>query len=101
MGRYSANTIEKRSLKWGYITFGHKQRILVDTPEMTIVFHRYGAPRGHYVNSWIKFHQALKSRKLESIYDVYKYADRYDISHFVKSYHLIGKKSARNTKGGK
>lgn len=76
--------VEIREFEWGKLFF-KKQNITAETPTTTTVFHRYGAPRGNYKESWSKFRQELTRRPLKSIFDVYKYAERYDVEHFVKS----------------
>ena len=86
MSRFEVGSIKERKLAWGKIIFSNKYHITVQTPTMTIIFHRYGAPRGQYY-LWSNFKQALSSRKLEDIYDIYKYANRFDIIHYVKEVH--------------
>ena len=76
--------VEIREFDWGRLLF-KRQNITAETPTTTTVFHRYGAPRGNYKESWSKFRQELTRRPLKSIFDVYKYAERYDVEHFVKA----------------
>lgn len=76
--------VETRDFSWGKIIF-KRQTIVAETPSTTTVFHRYGAPRGNYKESWSRFRQELTRRTLNSIFDVYKYAERYEVEHFVKN----------------
>jgi hypothetical protein len=84
VGRFESGLITERKFAWGSIVFSSKYHITVITPFCTAVFHRWGAPHGHYTKSWRLFRQELLRRNLTNIYDVYKYANRYDITHFVK-----------------
>ena len=84
--------VEIREFDWGRLLF-KRQNITAETPTTTTIFHRYGAPRGNYKESWSKFRQELTRRPLKSIFDVYKYAERYDVEHFVKA-------TNRNEEGG-
>ena len=84
MASFEAEKIRERKLVWGRIIFSSKSHITVITPQYTIIFHQFGAPANHYYTAWRLFRQELTRRKLESLYDVYKYANRYDITHFVK-----------------
>lgn len=76
--------VEVREFNWGKIIF-KRQTIVAETPSTTTIFHRYGAPRGNYKESWSRFRQELTRRTLNSIFDVYKYAERYEVEHFVKN----------------
>ena len=88
MGRFNVETITIRKFSWGKITFDDKYHVTVETPTITAIFHRYGAPRGHYTGSWSRFRQELMRRDLEDIYEVYKYANRFEITHYVKGVRL-------------
>ena len=77
-------TAEIREFDWGRIIF-KRQTIAAETPSTTTIFHRFGAPRGNYKESWSLFRQELLRRKINSIFDVYKYAERYEVEHFVKN----------------
>lgn len=88
-GRFESNLDKEHKFAWGSIVFSNKYHITVITPLYTVIFHRWGAPRGHYTKCWRLFRQELLRRNIESIYDIYKYADKYDITHFV-SYTKVG-----------
>ena len=75
--------VETRVFSWGKIIF-KRQTIVAETPTSTTVFHRFGAPRGNYKESWVRFRQELIRRDLKSIFDVYKYAERYEVESFAK-----------------
>ena len=85
MGRFKSDTIKERELAWGRITFNNKYCITVETSFCTTVFHRYGAPQGYYMKHWRLFRQCLLQRKLDSIYDVYRYANRFEVTSYVKN----------------
>ena len=97
MSRFEVGNLKERKLAWGKIMFTNKYYVTVETPTLTILFHRYGAPKGHY-KSWSYFRQALMVRKLNDIYDVYKYANKFDIIHFVKETRLAGQHKLDNTR---
>lgn len=97
MRRFEVGNTRERELPWGKIMFTNKYYITVETPTLTILFHRYGAPKGHY-RLWSYFRQALMSRELEDIYDVYKYANKFDVLHFVKETRLVEKHHLTNTR---
>ena len=82
-GRFESGLDKEHKFAWGSI-FSNKYYITVITPSFTVIFHRWGAPRGHYTKCWRLFRQELLRRKINSIYDVYRYANKYDITHFVK-----------------
>ena len=88
MRHFETPEIRRRKLSWGEIVFSSKFHITVNTPDYTIVFHRYGAPAGHYTKEWQAFRIELIRRKLPTIYDVYKKANYYEITHFIKEVHL-------------
>ena len=77
---------KKRCLDWGTITFNDKHHIIVNTPEITVVFHRYGAPKGNYEASWRRFRERLVRAPLCDIYAVHKYACKYDVAYYVKEF---------------
>ena len=99
MGRFEGNCVSSRKLEWGEIIFSDKYHITVVTPTITAVFHRYGAPIGNYSSSWKRFRQELLRRDLKTLYDVYKYANRFEITHFVYGARLAPKKKDSNEKG--
>ena len=84
MGRFEAKHLKIREFNWGRIIFNDKFHLTVQTPRYHIIFHRYGAPHGDYTKSWRLFRQQLLRRKLPNFYDVYKYANHYDIASFVQ-----------------
>ncbi len=84
MVRYN-NKIRHKEFPWGRIEFSSKQHITVITPELVVVFHEFEAPRGSYDRSWRLFIQEVRRRNLKSIYDIYKYSERYEVSNFIKS----------------
>lgn len=84
MGRFKVGSISERTFKWGKVIFNDTYHITVETPTITAIFHRYGAPKGHYTESWSRFRQELMRRDLESIYEVYRYANRFEVTSFVK-----------------
>ncbi len=86
--RFEAKGTRKRRLDWGEIIFTNKFCITVKTSQYTIIFHRYGAPSGHYMKEWRAFRRELIRRKLPSLYDVYRYANNYEITHYVKGVSL-------------
>ena len=88
MGRFKVGNISERTFTWGKVIFNDIYHITVETPSITAIFHRYGAPKGHYTESWSRFRQELMRRDLEDIYEIYKYANRFDITHFVKGARL-------------
>lgn len=89
MGRFKAGTINERKFTWGKVIFSDIYHITVETPSVTAIFHRYGAPKGHYTESWSRFRKELMRRDLEDIYEIYRYANRFDITHFVKEARLF------------
>lgn len=84
MKHFETNKIRRRKLAWGEIIFTSKFCITVETSQYTIIFHRYGAPSGHYCKEWQAFRRELIRRNLPSLYDVYRYANYYEITNFVK-----------------
>lgn len=76
--------MNERILPWGKIIFSSTHHITVVTPTFTAIFHRFGAEKGNWTNSWQHFRKELTRRKLNSVYDVYKYANHYEVTHFVK-----------------
>lgn len=88
MGRFKVGSISERTFKWGKVIFNDTYHITVETPTITAIFHRYGAPKGHYTESWSRFRQELMRRDLESIYEVYRYANRFEVTSFVKGVSL-------------
>lgn len=94
---FEVGSARERKLAWGKIMFTDKYHIIVETPTLTIVFHRYGAPKGHY-RLWSKFRQSLIYRDLKDIYDVYKYANRFEVIHFVKRASLDSQKTKQEKK---
>ena len=91
---------KERKLAWGRIVFNDKYHITVESPPYIIIFHRYGAPRGNYGTSWRLFRQEIRRRRLESIYDVYRYAEKYDVTHYVKRVR-VAQRSDRSIELGK
>lgn len=90
VGRFEVGTTKEREFAWGKVTFDSIYHITVETSSMTVIFHRYGTSKGYYTNSWTKFRRALLKRDIQSIYGVYKYADRFDVAHYVKEMKLVG-----------
>ena len=84
MGRFKSGQITERKLEWGSIIFNDKYHITVKTSFCTAVFHRYGAPQGYYTKYWKLFRQELLRRKLNSVYDVYRYANKFEVTSYVK-----------------
>ena len=84
MGRFKSDTIKERELAWGRITFNNKYCITVETQFCTAIFHRYGAPQGYYTKYWKLFRQELLRRKLNSVYDVYRYANKFEVTSYIK-----------------
>ncbi len=83
MGRFKSK-ITERKLTWGTIIFSSNYHITVITPSFTAIFHRFGTEKGDYSRSWQRFRKELTRRKLNTVYDVYKYANYYEVTHFVK-----------------
>lgn len=83
MGRFKAKMTERR-FAWGTIIFSSNYHVTVITPSFTAIFHRFGTEKGEYGKSWQRFRKELTRRKLNSVYDVYKYANYYEVTHFVK-----------------
>ena len=83
MGRFKAKMTERR-FTWGTIIFSSNYHITVITPSFTAIFHRFGTEKGDYKKSWQPFRKELTRRRLNSVYDVYKYANYYEVAHFVK-----------------
>ena len=81
--------VKKRCLDWGTITFNDKHHITVKTPEVIVIFHRYGASKGNYGASWRRFRGRLVRAPLCDIYAVHKYAYKYDVSYYVKEFRAI------------
>ena len=95
MTQFEIKKIRERKFDWGRIIFSSRHHITVETPQYTIIFHQFSAPAQSYYKEWRVFRQELTRRNLESLYDVYKYANRYSISHFVKGVSLddgVGRK---------
>lgn len=92
MGRFEAKSVKIRKLSWGDIVFRDGYCIEVITPDTTVIFHRYYAQKGNYSGSWADFRRELMRRKLETVYDVYKYADKFEITHNAKLNLKRGKK---------
>ena len=88
MGRFKVGTTNERKFAWGKVIFNDIYHITVETNTITAVFHRYGAPKGHYTESWSRFRKELMRRDLEDIYEVYKYANRFEITHYCKGVKL-------------
>lgn len=84
MGRFKSGQITERKLEWGSITFNDKYHITVKTSFYTAIFHRYGAPQGYYSKYWKLFRQELLRRKLNSVYDVYRYANKFEVTSYIK-----------------
>ena len=99
MGNFEAGRQKERRLEWGVIEFSSKDHITVTTSSMVVVFHRFGTPKGYYTKQWGPFRREIKRGKLKSIYDVYRYANNYDIAYFVKRYSL-GDRYKNTMKGG-
>lgn len=91
MGRFKVGDTKERKFAWGKVIFNDKYRITVETSTMTVIFHRFGAPRGHYGEAWSRFRQELMRRDFNNIYEVYRYANRFDITHFVKGVRLASR----------
>lgn len=85
MGRIKPGRISKRGFSWGTIEFVDKWRIMVEAEGLSIIFHRYGMPKSFYKNNWEKFRAELMRTNLKNLYDVYKYANRYEITHYVST----------------
>ncbi|MBR0431228.1 hypothetical protein IJJ05_02990 [Candidatus Saccharibacteria bacterium] len=83
MGRFKSKITERR-FTWGTIIFSSNYHITVITPSFTAIFHRFGTEKGDYKKSWQPFRKELTRRRLNSVYDVYKYANYYEVTHFVK-----------------
>lgn len=83
MGRFKPK-ITERKFAWGTIIFSSNYHITVETPSFVAVFHRFGTEKGDYKRSWQPFRRELTRRKLSSVYDVYKIANYYEVTHFVK-----------------
>ena len=94
MGRFEPGPIKERKLKWGTIKFNDKYHLTVITPDTTIIFHRYGAPEGYY-KLWERFRKEMKRAELTSKYDVYKYANRFDVAHYVKEVRLASRNDGK------
>ena len=90
MGRFESGPIKERKLKWGTIKFNDKYHLTVITPETTVIFHRYGTPDGYY-KLWERFRKEMKRADLSNKYDVYKYANRFDVTHYVKEVRLASR----------
>lgn len=89
MGRFKVGNITERKFAWGKVVFNDIYHITVETPSLIAIFHRYGAPKGHYGESWSRFRQEMMRRDLENLYEVYRYANRFEITHFVKGVDLV------------
>ena len=88
MGRFKVGQQSEREFAWGKVIFNDIYHITVETSTMTIIFHRYGAPKGHYAESWSRFRKEMMRRNLKDIYEIYRYANRFEITHFVKGTRL-------------
>ena len=87
MGRFKAGSQKERKLNWGKVIFSSAYTVIVETPTMTVVFHRYGAPSGYY-RIWEDFRKEMKRANLQSIFDVYKYANRFGVTSYIKETRL-------------
>ena len=74
----------ERIFTWGRVEFSSKDSITVTTPEYKIVFSYFKGQKGRYYKSWRPFRQEIKRRNLKSLYDIHRYAERYDIDYYVK-----------------
>ena len=68
MGRFKVGTINERTFAWGKVIFNDIYHITTE--------------------SWSRFRQELMRRDLESIYEVYRYANRFEVTSFVKGVSL-------------
>ena len=84
MGKVVGKQIEKeRTFAWGKVEFD-KSTITVTTEAYKVVFYYFKETKGTYTKCWRPFRQEVKRRKLENIYDIYKYAEYYGIEYYVK-----------------
>ena len=74
----------ERTFTWGTVEFTSKSTITVTTASYKVVFYYFKEDKGTYTKAWRPFRQEVKRRKLESLYDIYKYADYYGIEYTVK-----------------
>lgn len=98
MGGRFENKKTERNLPWGRIIFSSREHITVETEYTTVIFHRFFAPKGHYSQCWKPFRQEITRRRLDSIYDVYRYAERYEITYFTKTSNGTGKPKTKEDK---
>ena len=85
MGLINNSPIVYREFSWGKIVFSSKRHIVVETPIYKIVFHNFGAPRGDYSKSWGLFRRELRRKNFESLNDVFKYANHFEVLHYTKN----------------
>lgn len=67
------------------IYFASREAVYIEMPnKMVVVIHRWGSGRKGYTKQWKPFIERLKRHKIGDIYDIVKFANRYDLG-FITS----------------